>query len=464
MSEALTHDILGLLGRKKRRDDSLAFTNGEDPIFVSPWRVGRAGSAALGAVGLALSDLWRLKTGKPQAVAIDRHAAAASLRSNTYVLQNGKKPVSWDPLAGHYKTADNRTMFLHTNHPHHREGALRISGAKDGTREALAEAVAKWKGQDIEDAIAAGNCVGGLSRSRAEWNAHPHGIAVAKLPLLDLVKIGDAPARPLPPPRRNDGDRPLSGVRAFDLTRVLAGPTSGRVLAENGADVLHVAAPHLPYQTEILMDTGHGKRCAWIDLSEAKGVSTMTSLLREADVFTQGYRPGTLAARGFSPEQVAALRPGIVCVSICAYGHEGPWAARRGFDSIVQNVTGLAAAQGSLDSPRNLPVQALDYIAGYLAALGAMIGLARRAEEGGSWHVRVSLVQVAHWLASLGTIDGSAGLKDLPDADLAALLMESDGPFGRLRHLKPVIQLSETPCRYDRPAEPLGTSPALWAA
>ena len=175
-------------------------------------------------------------------------------------------------------------------------------------------------------------------RSREEWTAHPHGIAVAKLPLLDIVKIGEAPPRPLP-----KSDRPLGGVRVLDLTRVLAGPTSGRVLAENGAEVLHIAAPHLPYQTEILMDTGHGKRCAWIDLREPAGIDDAEGLVREADVFTQGYRPGTLAARGFSPERVAELRPGIVCVSICAYGHEGPWSSRRGFDLIVQNVTGLAA-------------------------------------------------------------------------------------------------------------------------
>lgn len=458
MSESLTYDVLGLLGRQKRGDDSLTFSNGEDPVFISPWRLARAGSASLGAVGLAVSDLWRLKTGKPQSVTIDRHAATASLRSNTYVMQNGKKPVSWDPLAGHYPTRDGRTMFLHTNHPHHREGALRISGAKEATREALAEAVAKWDGLAIEEAIASGGCVGGLSRSREEWNAHPHGVAIAKLPLLDIVKIGETPARPLP-----KGDRPLSGVRVLDLTRVLAGPTSGRVLAENGAEVLHIAAPHLPYQTEILMDTGHGKRCAWIDLREPTGIATLEGLVREADIFTQGYRPGTLAARGFSPERLAELRPGIVCVSICAYGHEGPWSDRRGFDSIVQNVTGLAATQGSLAQPRNLPVQANDYIAGYLAALGAMVALARRVEQGGSWLVRVSLVQVAHWIASLGTIDGSTGQKELPDGELAKLLMESDGPFGHLRHLKPVVQLSDTPAFYARPAEPLGTSPARWA-
>ena len=458
MTTGLAHDILGLLGRSPRVDDSLTLTGSSDPVLITPWRIAEAGGAALGAVGLAASDLWRLRGGKPQDVTVDRRAAAVSLRSNTYVLCNGERPVSWDPLTGHYATRDGRHIFIHTNHPHHRDGALRIAGATGSTKEALAAAVAKWDAPDIEEAIAAGGCVGGVTRSREEWNANPQGVAVANLPLIDMVKIGDAPPQPLP-----KGTRPLSGVRVFDLTRVLAGPTSGRVLAENGADVLHVAAPHLPYQAELLMDTGHGKRCAWLDLRDPSGIETMKGLLRGADVFTQGYRPGTLAGRGFSPEQVAALRPGIVCVSICAYGHEGPWAARRGFDSIVQNVTGLAATQGSLAQPKNLPVQANDYICGYLAALGAMVGLARRIEQGGSWHVRVSLVQVAHWLASLGTVNATAGAKELTDAELARLLMESHGALGHLRHLRPVVQLSETPPFYARPAEPLGASPARWA-
>jgi crotonobetainyl-CoA:carnitine CoA-transferase CaiB-like acyl-CoA transferase len=455
----LAYSILSQLGRDRRTDDRLTITGGDDPVFVTPWKVGAAGAAALGAVGLAVSDLWRLKTGKSQSVSINVGAAAASLRSNTYVLRNGEKPVSWDPLSGHYPTRDGRHMFIHTNHPHHRAGALRIAGAEAETREALATAVARWDGLAIEEAIAAGGCVGGLTRSREEWNAHPHGAAIAKLPLIDIVKIGEAPPRALP-----KGDRPLSGIRTFDLTRVLAGPTSGRVLAENGADVLHVTAEHLPYQSELLMDTGHGKRCSFIDLRDKAGVETMKVLLRGADIFTQGYRPGTLAARGFAPQQVAALKPGIVCVSLCAYSHEGPWASRRGFDSIVQNVTGLAATQGSLEKPRNLPVQALDYIAGYLGALGAMIGLARRVEQGGSWLVRVSLVQVAHWLANLGTVDATKGTAELPEAALLPLLMESVGPFGRLRHLNPAVKLGETPAFYARPAEPLGSSPAIWSS
>jgi crotonobetainyl-CoA:carnitine CoA-transferase CaiB-like acyl-CoA transferase len=458
MSDALTYGILGTLGRAPRTDDRLTFSGGTDPVFPTPWRVGLAGSAALGAVGLAVSDLWRQRTGHAQQVAIDLRAAAASLRSNTYVLRDGKRPTSWDPLSGHYPTRDGRHMFLHTNHPHHRAGALRIAGAASDDREALAAAVAKWDGVAIEEAIAAGGCVGGLTRSRDEWIAHPHDQAVARLPLMDITRIGEAPARPLPP-----GARPLSGIRVLDLTRVLAGPTCGRVLVENGADVLHITAPHLPYQSELLMDTGHGKRCAFLDLRQQAAIDTLKALIRNADIFTQGYRPGTMAARGFSPEEVAALRPGIVCVSLCAYGHEGPWAQRRSFDSIVQNVTGLAATNSSLEKPRNMPVQALDYIAGYLGALGAMVALARRVEQGGSWLVRVSLVQVAHWIASLGTVDATGTASDLPVDELATLTMESDGPFGHLRHLKPVVQMSETPAFYAKPAEPLGTSPARWA-
>ncbi len=349
MNDDLVYSILGQLGRAKRADDRLTITGDGDPVFQTPWRVGTAGAAALGAVGLAVSDLWRLRTGKPQwspSTSPPRPPRCAPTPTSCATARGRLVGSAVRPLSDARRAA-------HV-HPHKPSAPSRRRTAhrrcRGDTREALAAAVAKWDGLAIEEAIAAGGCVGGLTRSREEWNAHPHGIAVAKLPLIDIVKIGDAPAEPLP-----TGDRPLSGIRAFDLTRVLAGPTSGRVLAENGADVLHVAAPHLPYQAELLMDTGHGKRCAWIDLREPAGVETMKALLKDADIFTQGYRPGTLAARGFSPEQVAALRPGIVCVSLCAYGHEGPWSQRRGFDSIVQNVTGLAATQGSLDKPRNLP-------------------------------------------------------------------------------------------------------------
>ncbi|MBM3621013.1 MAG: CoA transferase [Alphaproteobacteria bacterium] len=452
----LMHDVLTLAGRMPRADDDVRFSGG-DPVFPTPFAIGSAGAAALGAIGVAASDLWRLRTGRGQTVAVDLRAAAASLRSNTYVLRDGQKPVSWDPLAGHYATSDGRHMFLHTNHPHHRAGALRVAGAQSEDRAGLAAAVAEWKGQDIEDAIAAAGMVGGLTRTQAEWAAHPHGQAVSRLPLFEIVKIGEAPPETLPA-----GDRPLAGIRVLDLTRVLAGPTCGRMLAENGADVLHIAAEHLPYQTDLLMDTGHGKRGAYLDLREAANVERLKALVKGAHVFSQGYRPGTLAARGFSSEALAAMRPGIVCLSLCAYSHAGPWADRRGFDSIVQNVTGMAVAGSSLDKPRNMPVQANDYIAGYIGALGVMLALHKRATEGGSWLVRLSLVQVAHWIGGLGTVDASSAKAELAEEEIAAITMETIGPFGRLRHLRPVVQLSETPGFYARPAEPLGSSKPEW--
>lgn len=452
----LMHDVLTLAGRMPRADDDVRFSGG-DPVFPTPFAIGSAGAAALGAIGVAASDLWRLRTGRGQTVAVDLRAAAASLRSNTYVLRDGQKPVSWDPLAGHYATSDGRHMFLHTNHPHHRAGALRVAGAQSEDRAGLAAAVAEWKGQDIEDAIAAAGMVGGLTRTQAEWAAHPHGQAVSRLPLFEIVKIGEAPPETLPA-----GDRPLAGIRVLDLTRVLAGPTCGRMLAENGADVLHIAAEHLPYQTDLLMDTGHGKRGAYLDLREAANVERLKALVKGAHVFSQGYRPGTLAARGFSSEALAAMRPGIVCLSLCAYSHAGPWADRRGFNSIVQNVTGMAVAGSSLDKPRNMPVQANDYIAGYIGALGVMLALHKRATEGGSWLVRLSLVQVAHWIGGLGTVDASSAKAELAEEEIAAITMETIGPFGRLRHLRPVVQLSETPGFYARPAEPLGSSKPEW--
>jgi crotonobetainyl-CoA:carnitine CoA-transferase CaiB-like acyl-CoA transferase len=275
--------------------------------------------------------------------------------------------------------------------------------------------------------------------------------------LFEIEKIGEAPPEPLP-----EAARPVAHCSVLDLTRVLAGPTAGRTLAEHGAEVLHLTAPHIPYQTELLYDTGPGKRCAWLDLNAEDGPARLRDLAARADVFLQSYRPEALAKRGFGADALAKLRPGIVVTTLSAYGHAGPWSLRRGFDSVVQNAMGLAAMNSSLEAPKNMPVQALDYIGGYLAALGTILALTRRAREGGSWRVLVSLAQVARWLAGLGTVETlgvSAGLS--PD-QVASLMTEANSPFGRVAHFKPVLGLSETPGFYATPPEPFGTSKAAW--
>ena len=166
------------------------------------------------------------------------------------------------------------------------------------------------------------------------------GKAVAALPTFTIEKIGEAPPQPLAA-----GDRPLSGVRVLDLTRVIAGPVCGRTLAVHGADVLLVTGAHLPQMMPLVIDNGRGKLSTFIDLREASGRETLGGLARDADIFVQGYRPGAVKRDGFGPEEVARLRPGIVYVSLCAYGHEGPWASRRGFDSLVQNANGINHAE-----------------------------------------------------------------------------------------------------------------------
>jgi crotonobetainyl-CoA:carnitine CoA-transferase CaiB-like acyl-CoA transferase len=426
---------------------------GADPVLRTPFRVGAAGAAALGAVGLAAAELWHQRTGRCQQVALDLRAAAASLKSGAYLRVDGKPPPApWDPMSGFYPVRDGRWVSIHCNFANHRAAALKVLGTGEDRAQAN-EASKSWDGEALEDAIhAAGGCAG-LARGAAEWAAHPHAAAVADQPLLEVLRIGDAPPQLLP-----RGDRPLAGIRVLDLTRVLAGPTCAKTLAEHGADVLKITAAHLPDSGAIELDTGIGKLAAHLDLRAAEGVATLRKLLGSADVFSQSYRPGALAARGFSPAEAAKLRPGVVCVSLNAWGQTGPWKDRRGFDSIVQAVSGMALAQGDGATPKLMPCSAIDYVSGYLMACGAMIALARRAREGGSWLVRVGLARTGKWIVDRGTVDPAAALAEIPEG----LATQTESPAGRIMHLKPVLQMSETPPRWDRPPVPLGHHRPEW--
>jgi crotonobetainyl-CoA:carnitine CoA-transferase CaiB-like acyl-CoA transferase len=436
---------------------AMAAIKGEDPVLPVRYRIGTAGAASLAALGLAVEELWELRGGARQRVDVDLRAAAVSLRSARYLRVNGKPPPPpWDPLSGFYPVRDG-WISIHCNFRNHREAAMGVLGAT--TREAGEQASRGWQGEALEDAIhVAGGCAG-FVRSHAHWARHAQALAVATQPLIEIERIGDAPAEPLP-----EAPRPLAGVRVLDLTRVLAGPTCARSLAEHGADVLKISAGHLPDSGMMDLDTGIGKLSARIDLREPEGVAKLQALARDADVFSQSYRPGALARRGFAPEALAALRPGIVYVSLSAWGGSGPWRERRGFDSIVQSVSGIAHAHGDGMKPRLLPVSAIDYVSGYLMAFGATVALARRAREGGSWLVRVALARVGKFIVDLGEPRQPwAGLpEELPEAELAALMGEMDAPEGRIRFLQPVIQLPQTPPHWTRPPVPLGTHPPAW--
>lgn len=465
MPHAALQSILPSIDLPAERADAVRFTNGGDPILRTPFRIGAAGAAALAATGLAVSELWHQRTGRQQSVGVDVRQAAASLRSGHY-LKVGEGAISADrnAIMGFYPARNGRWSYVHANFPNHRAAALKVLGCEE-TREAVAAAVAQWDAAELEEAIIAAKGAGGMVRTAAEWAEHPQGIAVAKLPLLEIIRIGDSAPEPPPP-----GDRPLDGIRVVDVTRVLAGPTCARTLAEHGAEVMKVSAPHLPNLGYQELDTGHGKLSTYLDLRDKANVETLQGLVRQADVFSQGYRPGTLGARGLSPEELAAIRPGLIYVSLSAFGHSGPWASRRGFDTVIQAVSGISHRQGEVFAgntagPQFYPLSAIDYCTGYLMAAGAMMALKRRAEEGGSWLVRISLAQVGKWLVDLGEVPPGS-LRDLPadftPEEIDRWSMFSDTPSGRLRHLGPVVSLSETPSRWARPAVPLGFHSPVW--
>ena len=463
MTRAAPGELLSIAGLGAERVEIA----GADPVLPTPFRIGEAGAAAIAASAVAAAELWAARTGRPrQPISVDLRHAVAALRSARYLRVAGAPPKApFDPVSGLYE-AKSGWVFLHCNFANHRAAALGVLGLGDGAdRKAVEAAVITRDGGELEDAIhAAGGCAA-LVRSAEEWRRHPQSAAVASQPLLAIERIGDAPPEKLP----SNGDRPLSGIRVLDLTRVLAGPTCARTLAEHGAEVLKVSGPHLPHSGELEIDTGLGKRACFLDLRRPGDVATLQSLIRDgrADVFSQGYRPGTLAARGFAPEQIAALRPGAVFVELSAWSVAGPWAKRRGFDTIVQCASGMALIQGGGKEPRLLPVSAIDYVTGYLMAYGAMIALGRRAREGGSWRVRCSLARTGQWIAERGLLDAhdiADVPKELPEDEIARFSMETASPMGTIRHIRPVAQMAETPPRWGRPPVPLGHDAPEWPA
>jgi crotonobetainyl-CoA:carnitine CoA-transferase CaiB-like acyl-CoA transferase len=456
---------LAALWRLSGEDDSALARvrlSGQEPALPSSFAVGTAAQASIAVSALAAAELHRQRTGLAQQVDVDMRHAAIEFRAEQYLRVDGAPaPEFRDKLTRTFQCGDGRWVRIHANFPHHRDGVLRILGCGHDT-DAVSRALQSWSAFDFEDAAAAAGMVVTAMRSFDEWDAHPQGQAVAGLPLLSIERIGDAPPQPLPP-----AARPLSGVRVLDLTRVIAGPVCGRTLAGHGADVLLVTAQHLPAIEPLVMETGLGKRACALDLRGAPGRQAFDALLRQADVLVQGYRPGGLEAMGLDAAAAAQKRPGLVYVSLCAYGQAGPWAARRGFDSLVQTASGFNHAEaqaGGGSAPAPLPAQALDRATGYLMAYAVTAALMRRSREGGSWHVRLSLAQTGHWLRHLGRVQGGLQTAMPGFDDIASLTEQHASGFGMLTTIRHAARMSGTPVSWDLPAMPLGSHAPAWLA
>ena len=413
--------------------------------------------SCVGACALAAAELGARRTGGGvPAVTVDDGAVAAAFTSERHLLVGGRAPETFAPLSRFWRTADG-WVRTHANYPHHR---ARLLSALDvpGDPDAVAAALAERSAREAEEAVYAAGGLAVALRTPEEWAAHPQGAEVAKRPLVERERLDSAPARELPPLGTGAGPLlPAAGLRVLDLTRVIAGPVATRTLALLGADVLRLDAPGLPELPGQHADTGFGKRSALLDLTADREV--FEELLATADVVVTGYRPGALDRLGLTAGALAERRPGVVVAQLSAWGAYGPWSERRGFDSLVQVVTGIAATEGSAEQPGALPAQALDHGTGYLLAAAVLRALTERAEQGDGRCVRLSLARTARWLTE--------GIEPGPRGDVAyeapdAWLGERDSALGRLRYALSPVSFEDGPRDWARPPGVWGADPARW--
>ncbi|MGW2422357.1 CoA transferase [Streptomyces sp. NPDC001709] len=416
--------------------------------------------ACVGACALAAAELAARRAGLAEVpgVRVDDGAVAAAFHSERHLLVDGRAPVVFAPLSRFWRTADG-WVRTHANYPHHRARLLGALGLPaDASAETVAARLAGRPALEVEEAVYGAGGLAVALRTPEEWQAHEQATEVAARSLIERERPTAAPARVLAP--LDPAATPLlpaAGLRVLDLTRVLAGPVATRTLALLGADVLRLDAPGLPELPDQHADTGFGKRSATLDLGTAPG--TFEELLATADVVVTGYRPGALDRFGLSPQALFARRPDLVVAQVSAWGAYGPWAGRRGFDSLVQVATGIAATEGSAGEPGALPAQALDHGTGYLLAAAVLRALTEQSYDGGGRLVRLALARTAHWLT--GEIRPTAAT-GAPYEGPEAWLAETDSPLGRLRHALPPVSFAGGPAGWARPPVPWGSDSARW--
>ncbi|WP_434709745.1 CoA transferase [Pseudomonas sp. R1-1] len=410
--------------------------------------------ASLAAAGQAVSELIRQQSGELPTVAVDRRLASFWFSSSLRPI-GWQVPPLWDPVAGDYATADG-WIRLHTNAPHHRAAAERVLGAC-ADRAAMAAQVAKWTSTALEQAVVAANGCAAEMRSWAQWQQHPQGRAVNAEPLVHFAEQAEGKALAW----QGSAARPLAGIKVLDLTRVLAGPTASRFLAGLGANVLRIDSPTWN-EPGVVPEMTLGKRCARLDLHDAADRALFESLLKDADLLLHGYRADALEHLGFGLERRQQLAPGLIDVSLNAYGWSGPWRNRRGFDSLVQMSSGIAEAGQrwkQADKPTPLPVQALDHATGYLMAASALRLLTERLANGRGGSARLSLARTAKLLVEHGPgADESLLVEDERDQDPAI----EQTACGAARRLRVPVEIGGTPVWWDLPATDLGSHRPQW--
>lgn len=465
--DAATAYAWAALGGRGRFVQRVLF-EGAGAVLPSRLPVRELARACVGVASLAAAELLALRNRVPvPAVRVDEAAVATAFVSERHLRIGGRAPTSFAPLSGFWQASDG-WVRTHANYPHHRARLLDALGIADTGHDqalvgVLARELASRPALEVQETVYAAD---GLAVAVAPVPAPMLTRTPAPVPapvptaegtaLVEVRRVGRSSPRLLAP-----ASLPAQGVRVLDLTRVIAGPVATRALALLGADVLRVDAPRLPEDTDAHADTGMGKRSTLLDLAAPGDRRAFEGLLSEADVVVTGYRPGALDRHGLAPDTLLARHPGLIVAQLCAWGWSGPWAGRRGFDSLVQAGTGIAAIEATADGrPGALPAQALDHGTGYLLAAAVLRALTDRQATGDGRHLRLSLAATASWL--LHGIQSTPVRGDLSRYDPACWLTETASPYGPLRHALPPVHYDGAPANWDRAPTRWGTDPPNW--
>jgi hypothetical protein len=434
-------------------------TTGPRAVLSAAFDVTGLATAAVAVATLAAARLAAARRGCPlPAVTVNSREASAAFAGEALFQPVGwTQPPLWDPIAGNYRAADG-WIRLHTNYACHRAAVERVLGARD--RDTVQAAVAKRPAGEMETAIVEAGGAAAAMHTRSQWLASAAGAATALAPPLDATETRQSDPATW---TMTDGERPFTGVRVLDLTRVIAGPVCTKFLAAYGADVLRIDPPGFEEVASLLPETTLGKRTTVLDLTALADRATFETLLADADVLVTGLRADALERLGYDDHALTALNPALVIASLDAYGWDSPWCNRRGFDSLVQMSCGIAADGATAkdrDEPAPLPVQALDHATGWLLAAAITRALTRLLTASVTARIRASLIGTADLLYTLnppaspppGPISNDFTLEDT--TTIWGLAKRVPLP-GRIDGIRP---------HWTQQAGPLGRHPATWNA
>lgn len=462
--------ILSAIGLRESTYHGKVSIRGQDPVLATRHRFGELMAAAQAAFGMGLGHLWELRGGAPQNVTTNVRHAVHQHHGIAFMRQNGRRLPFEDyassagiesPMsAAFYPTRDGRFVKIELFYPRLHDALFKVLKCAPTLRSVEA-AIMQWDGEALELAIREECGAIGMVRSADEWLAHPVGRRLASKPVVEIEKIGDSDPVPLPKGLK----KALSGLRVLDCTHVIGGPVTARNLAEFGAEVLHLSKPNYPDHMNWRIETDIGKRAAYCDFDNPDDTQQFFKLLQDADIFTCSYL--NLDQRGISPRRLADSKPGIIAHELRCFDFEGEWANFRGFDMIAVAVSGYVDTEGATDAPL-MPLEVIfaDYLAAYVGSAAIAAALYRRAIEGGSYQIKVSLTRMCMWAQELGLVDKNVMDGTLPFADIPnqknVPVAKIGGPFGETTYLPSLIEMPDIKPGFEHGAHPLGSSLLEW--